>query len=610
MLAAAHKLRVKTESVQNRDYQQDEEKFKAECNMMKKIRRKEDLDDEDKFEAMKALAAKAVRREEGSSGNLDLVFRLKRLDETDYTENKKKFKVKKAPLHKEGSSILRIENDLYTIECTEDGQIRSNKELGELINNNLMINMRTFVEKTQGAFTGGPQKGKERCLEKVNSEYNGDWTQLVDLERATAVYETPREMANALVKLVEGNQDFEVVRCKDRMNKPVSEGYSIFIAFRGLLKQSEGVNSPVTDSDSSEDSCKWENIDMSESRKFVEALTRCIFDDAVEENSVDVVDKVDATNEDDEIKEKQLKNIDTWKKAWSESFLGGEDQHIKEDNDRVIKMKNLDIPRPARRLTKYGRKLADQMIQEDLDQTLYEEILEDVLNKLQKSSDIKEQKIRELRKLLREKSKDTITELFLEDKKIDAVAKVENIISRNSEKKNFQERKGGAGDEHELLKEFVRAEISRRREEMRNDAGMKLRSDDKIAEALLEDWKTYKTKMDGYFLDILSAIKLKDGENSTDAKTVLLDLAKESDPSKDELEILKKQKEDRKPAVLEKLEQKYGEIAYYDQLANRYCRDWLCNPHDSSKERLSIPELKVGNEKKKNEMVACFLYQL
>ena len=105
-------------------------------------------------------------------------------------------------------------------------------ESSDLMANNLMARIREFATKTGGVLKAGPQKGEERCIEKVTSDYDGNWNELCDLERATAIYPTPKKLSCALAELIEGTNQkqeaidngFTVVRVKDRMNVPASDG--------------------------------------------------------------------------------------------------------------------------------------------------------------------------------------------------------------------------------------------------------------------------------------------------------------------------------------------------------------------------------------------------
>ena len=63
--------------------------------------------------------------------------------------------------------------------------------------------------------------------------------------RATAIFETPQELSFALAELVnattqkDSSLGFEVVRAKDRLNCPVTDGSSVFISAEAVTKKVE-----------------------------------------------------------------------------------------------------------------------------------------------------------------------------------------------------------------------------------------------------------------------------------------------------------------------------------------------------------------------------------
>jgi hypothetical protein len=66
-----------------------------------------------------------------------------------------------------------------------------------------------------------PLKGRERATQKVETDYEGDTTSLVDIARASLVCKTPQQVLDAW-ELV--NSEFTVVRVKNRFANPVG-GY-------------------------------------------------------------------------------------------------------------------------------------------------------------------------------------------------------------------------------------------------------------------------------------------------------------------------------------------------------------------------------------------------
>ena len=67
-------------------------------------------------------------------------------------------------------------------------------------------------------------KGKDRIQEKVDSEYGGDYSRICDVVRASGIFKTPSQLADALRKMQSKNGKLQIVRCKDRLNNPV-KGY-------------------------------------------------------------------------------------------------------------------------------------------------------------------------------------------------------------------------------------------------------------------------------------------------------------------------------------------------------------------------------------------------
>jgi hypothetical protein len=64
-------------------------------------------------------------------------------------------------------------------------------------------------------------KGRERTQEKIQSDYDGDASQITDLARSSVICENPQQVYKALGEL---ESQFKVVRVKDQFEKPVN-GY-------------------------------------------------------------------------------------------------------------------------------------------------------------------------------------------------------------------------------------------------------------------------------------------------------------------------------------------------------------------------------------------------
>ena len=66
-----------------------------------------------------------------------------------------------------------------------------------------------------------PVKGVQRCMQKVQEEYEGDYTRLLDLARVTIICDTLVELERVLAWLLDGARapPFVVCRTKDRLSR-------------------------------------------------------------------------------------------------------------------------------------------------------------------------------------------------------------------------------------------------------------------------------------------------------------------------------------------------------------------------------------------------------
>lgn len=80
-----------------------------------------------------------------------------------------------------------------------------------------------FAQETKGipGFRDG-LKSRERALEKINSDYLGDASKLLDIAGSKVVYKKLDEVYDALKRF---NQNFEIIKIKDRIQRPLSSGY-------------------------------------------------------------------------------------------------------------------------------------------------------------------------------------------------------------------------------------------------------------------------------------------------------------------------------------------------------------------------------------------------
>ncbi|WP_162846413.1 hypothetical protein [Flavobacterium dankookense] len=79
-----------------------------------------------------------------------------------------------------------------------------------------------FAKKTNGkaGFRNG-LKSRERALEKIDSDYFGDASRLVDIAGSKVVYETVDDLYIALNKF---NKEYKILKIKDRIQQPLN-GY-------------------------------------------------------------------------------------------------------------------------------------------------------------------------------------------------------------------------------------------------------------------------------------------------------------------------------------------------------------------------------------------------
>jgi Region found in RelA / SpoT proteins len=95
-------------------------------------------------------------------------------------------------------------------------------EAAKVANKELKTTTNNFAIETKGeaGFRDG-LKSKERALEKIESDYAGDTSRLVDIAGSKVVYETVDDLYIALNKF---NKEYKILKIKDRIQKPVN-GY-------------------------------------------------------------------------------------------------------------------------------------------------------------------------------------------------------------------------------------------------------------------------------------------------------------------------------------------------------------------------------------------------
>ena len=68
--------------------------------------------------------------------------------------------------------------------------------------------LKAVVELCGGTYVCAPRKSHERCVQKVEQEYLGDYGKLLDLERATGLFEQAEDMLRCL-KMLRGEEKEE-----------------------------------------------------------------------------------------------------------------------------------------------------------------------------------------------------------------------------------------------------------------------------------------------------------------------------------------------------------------------------------------------------------------
>ena len=88
------------------------------------------------------------------------------------------------------------------------------------IKHDFHASLRAIVVKNGGEYLQGPNKTRGRAIEKIENDYDGDHTRLVDVVRASGVFTTLAELAFAVSKLVGGACMGEGARMHRRLHQP------------------------------------------------------------------------------------------------------------------------------------------------------------------------------------------------------------------------------------------------------------------------------------------------------------------------------------------------------------------------------------------------------
>ena len=85
--------------------------------------------------------------------------------------------------------------------------------------------LRALVKANGGDYLQGPNKTRARAVEKIEGDYGGDHTKLVDAVRSSAIFATFLQLTLFVEALLADDCPLIVVRAKDRFNKPLDSGY-------------------------------------------------------------------------------------------------------------------------------------------------------------------------------------------------------------------------------------------------------------------------------------------------------------------------------------------------------------------------------------------------
>ncbi len=91
----------------------------------------------------------------------------------------------------------------------------------------LIKSLEGLVQDAGGAYNVGPRKKVGRIKQKAEDEYDGDVARVVDVERATGVFESVDDLSFAISLLRAASRRGEITirRCKDHFGQPFDTGY-------------------------------------------------------------------------------------------------------------------------------------------------------------------------------------------------------------------------------------------------------------------------------------------------------------------------------------------------------------------------------------------------
>ena len=80
------------------------------------------------------------------------------------------------------------------------------------------------MTKGAGVYVEVPIKQKNICISKLNNDYEGNTSRLIDIFRGTATFDSCGKM-KAFLDFVKSSINIRIIRCKDRINSPGPSKY-------------------------------------------------------------------------------------------------------------------------------------------------------------------------------------------------------------------------------------------------------------------------------------------------------------------------------------------------------------------------------------------------
>jgi hypothetical protein len=108
----------------------------------------------------------------------------------------------------------------------EGASIEQLSSLAYFKGDKLLKPLKAIILKAGGEYKRGPRKKERRIKEKME-EYDGDFARVLDLERATGVFDSVDDLmfAISLLRAASRMGEITILRCKDRFGHPRPNGY-------------------------------------------------------------------------------------------------------------------------------------------------------------------------------------------------------------------------------------------------------------------------------------------------------------------------------------------------------------------------------------------------